>query len=81
MIGEKIRIEDIPQDGIITVNGKKKYWYECYMWESMEQYEKWKKWAYEQVSIVGQEGAGRIIQYIDLRYGLTVKYKKEGELF
>jgi hypothetical protein len=81
MIGEKVRFKDLPEDGMITVNGKKIRWYDHYKWDTMEQYEKWKKWARGQFDILGQSNADYLMMYADLRYGFTVRYKKEGELF
>lgn len=81
MIGEKMTFEDLPQDGIITVNGKKKYWYEHYKFDSFEQEKEWRDWSYKQLELMGEQNAKTIMDYAELRYGFTVRYKKKGELF
>lgn len=81
MIGEKIRLKDIPKDGIITINGKKMYWYEYYKWDSMEEYEKWREWVKKELELIGNENIEYLLNYTDLRYGLVVRYKKEGAIF
>ena len=81
MIGEKIRFEDLPQDGLIIVNKKKVYWYDHYKWDNMEQYIEWKSWAREQLLILGEKNTQYVLDYADLRYGLNVRLKKEGSLF
>ena len=81
MIGEKMTFEELPEDGIITVNGKDVEWYHYYKWDSMEQYEKWLEWAREQMFILGEKNMEIALRYADFRYGFTVRYKKEGELF
>ena len=81
MIGEKVRIKDIPSDGIITINGKKMYWYEYYKWDSMEDYEKWKDWMRKELELIGNEKLEYVLNYTDFRYGLVVRYKKEGAIF
>lgn len=81
MIGEKVRIKDIPSNGIITINEKKMYWYEYYKWENTEQYNEWRQWMKKELELIGNEKIEYILNYTDLRYGLTVRYKKEGVIF
>lgn len=81
MIGEKMTFEELPQDGVLTVGKKKMNWYEHYKWDSMEQYEEWRKWARNEMKILGEKASESALNYADFRYGFTVRYKKEGELF
>lgn len=73
MIKVDFRYTDIPEDGIITVNKKKKYWYEEYMFESQDQYNEWRKYITEQLKNNMKE-----VNKLDFSYGLVYKYKKEG---
>ena len=81
MIGEKMTFEELPESGIIEVGGKKVEWYNHYKWDSMEQYEEWKKWAAKELEYLGPSVANYLLTYADLRYGFIVRYKKEGLLF
>jgi hypothetical protein len=81
MIGEKMTFEELPESGEIEVKGKKMMWYNHYKWESMEQYEKWKEWAWSKLEHLGETMGKRVLTYIDFRYGLIVRLKKEGTLF
>jgi hypothetical protein len=51
------------------------YWYQHFQFENREQYEEWRKWAEEEVK------DKKVVEEIDLQYGFTYRYKKEGELF
>lgn len=75
MIGIDLRLETIPEDNIIIVGKKKELWYEVHKFESEEQYKEWRSWA---ESIVRNE---KDMNYIDFRYGMVYRYKKEGLLF
>ena len=44
MIGVNLKYEDLPEDGTIVFNGKKKKWWDCYKFETQDQYLKWKNW-------------------------------------
>lgn len=81
MIKEDVRFEDLPQDGILIVNNKKVKWYDCYKWDNWEQYDEWRKWARSEMEKMGVPKVEYTMRYIDLRYGLTIRYKKEGEMF
>lgn len=74
IIGEVIRFENIPDDGLIEVGKKKKYWYEHYKF-TKEQEEEWVKWMKSKISgtLLSKKG-----DYIEMRYGLIVDIKKEG---
>lgn len=80
MIGEKVRFEDIPDDGIVTIDGKKKKWYDVYKFTEDEEKE-WREWSMKKLGILGQENARKIMDYAELRYGFCIRYKKKGELF
>lgn len=73
MIGVDLRLENIPEDSLI-VNGKKReLWYEVYTFETEEQYKEWRTWAEKLIP------GWKDMLYIDLRYGMTYRYKKKGE--
>ncbi len=77
MLGVPIRFNLIPEDGIITVGKKKDYWYNIYTFTE-EQEKEWVKWAGEQLKKMGRS---KHFGYLNMRYGLRINYKKEGELF
>jgi len=81
MIGEKMTFEDLPVDGILIINNKKVRWYDHYKWDSWEQYQEWKKYAKEELKILGERGLEKFLNYMDFRYGFIIRYKKEGLLF
>ena len=81
MISVKMKYEDLPQDGIIVIDGKKMYWYEHYKWDTVEQYKEWRKWSSEKLKHLGESNMIYILNYADLRYGFIVRYRKQGELF
>jgi len=81
MIGEKMTFQELPEDGIIEVGGKKKEWYNHYKWESIEQYQEWRKWAGEKLKSLGESAATYLLNYADFRYGFIIRIKKEGTLF
>jgi hypothetical protein len=74
MIGVKFRHVDIPEDGIILVDKKKKNWYDYYKFENVEQYQEWKKFILEQLN-----GNEREANRIDFIYGMVYKYKREDD--
>ncbi len=85
MIGEKLKFEDIPDTGVVSYKVGKKdktdYWYNVYKL-SEEQEREWYNWAWEELSKHGTEKEIRdIFVKLNLLYGFSVKYKKEGELF
>lgn len=81
MIGESVRFQDLPKDGVITINNKELKWYDYYKWNSMDQYQEWREWAWKELENLGECSAKYILDYIDFRYGFIVRLKKEGELF
>lgn len=79
MIGETITFKDIPNDGEVVKDGKRMMWYHCYKLTS-EQEEEWRKWTWEQLAMLGEERP-RAFYHINMLYGMTVRYKKQGLLF
>ena len=72
MIKADIRWKDIPEDGIILVDGKKKKWYDYHKFDSVEQYSEWKQFILEQL-----KGNEKEANKVDFHYGMVYKYKKE----
>ena len=72
MIGVDFRFKDVPDDNIILVNKKKKYWWEVYKFKDVEQYGEWRKYILEQL-----KGNVKEANKIDFHYGLIYEYKKE----
>lgn len=72
MIGVNFRFKDIPDDNVILVNKKKKYWWEVYKFKDVEQYGEWRKYLLEQL-----KGNEKEVNRIDFCYGLIYEYKKE----
>jgi len=71
MIGVNLKYEDLPEDGTIVFNGKKKKWWDCYKFETQDQYLKWKKLAIEQLKKEGYDES--YFNEIDMVIGLNVK--------
>jgi hypothetical protein len=86
ILGEKIRFEDIPDDGLVTyVVGKKEkkdYWYNVYKFTE-EQEEKWQNWAKKELRKVCADEIhlAEVFRELDLLYGFVRRYTREGELF
>lgn len=76
IIGLDIKFENVQE--YITVNKKKVIWYEHYLFDNVEQYEKWKSWAIKEMKKMELEDE---FMKLDLIYGLNFKIKKEGQLF
>lgn len=70
IIGAKITFEEIPEDGIVEVGKKKFRYWDVYKFKDREQYEKWRKWAEEQLPEENMD-------LIDLTWGLNFVIKKE----
>lgn len=78
MIGmTKVTVTDIPEDGMIG----KKLWCDYYLWDNWEQYQSWRAWALKECSLLGERNSKKLVDYLDLRYGLNIGHKKEGLLF
>lgn len=77
MLGSKIRFNDIPEDGVVVVDKKKQYWYDAYKLTE-EQEQEWMNWAYEELKKMQAE---EDFMYLNTRYGMVRRYKREGELF
>ncbi len=78
MIGETIRYNDLPEDGLL--GGKKKnYWWDVYKFQSKKQYEEWKSWALSELEKNGDEDK---FDVIDMTWGMnyTIQKIKEGQL-
>lgn len=71
IIGLKLKYEDLPDDGIIVFNGKKKKWWDCYGFSDQQQYEKWKSLAIKQLLKEGYEES--YFNEIDMVVGLDIK--------
>lgn len=83
MIGVSLRFADIPDSGIIEVGKKKDYWYNIYKFTE-EQEKEWRKWAKETMQKTFSENEKDlqdILEYLELRYGMVVRYTKSGQLF
>lgn len=76
IIGLDIKFVDVKEE--ISVKKKKIPWYKHYLFENEEQYEKWKKWAIQEMEKM--DLADQFVK-LDLIYGLNIKIKKEGQLF
>jgi disulfide oxidoreductase YuzD len=77
MLNIGMRFSDIPEDGVIEVGGKRDYWYNIHKFTA-EQEQEWMEWAYEELK---RKAAEEDFEYMNLRYGIVRRYKKEGELF
>lgn len=82
MIGESIKYKDIPDTGEIVIGKKKMMWYHYYKFPTREMYEKWRKWAHEELELLDR---GKEIDEFDGIFGMNwdwtkeFKEKKEGE--
>lgn len=74
--------EEIKKDGLVQVGKKKEWWYNHYKFDNEEEYMEWRKWMEEQIkrSYLGYD-ADKEAMYVDMVYGMTYRYKKEGQLF
>lgn len=72
MIGVNFRMADIPEDGMIMVDKKKKVWYDYYKFETQKQYEEWKQYILKELN-----GNTNEANRIDFIHGMVYKYKKE----
>lgn len=81
MIGENIKYEEIPSDGLLKIGKKTKYWYDWYFFRNEAQYKEWMKWAKEEIENIG--GIDNIVErellYLDLRYGLKYKFCNDSD--
>lgn len=85
ILGLQIKFSDIPESGIITYKEgkkeKKDYWYNVYKFTKKQESE-WKEWALEELKkIHSKEDAESILRDLELRYGFSIRYTKEEELF
>lgn len=86
ILGEKIKFEDIPENGIVTYKEgkkeKKDYWYNVYKFTE-EQDKEWRKWALTELRKICADKvqAEEVFRELDLLYGFVRRYKKKGELF
>lgn len=69
IIGWDMTMKDLPT-GYIE---KKKMWWDIYQFESKEQYERWRIWAVEELTKLGEEESFDII---DMTWGLNWKIEK-----
>lgn len=78
MAGHKVIWKEIPEDGLVTIGKKSKYWYELYKFKNVEQYNEWREWAEKRL---GQIYTGSKLKsemnYIDLRWGMSYEIPKE----
>ena len=57
-------------------------WWKHYHFDNDEQYRQWRDWAYRELVAADRfDNPERVLNYMDLAFGLPVKIKKEGELF
>lgn len=79
IIRSKDRIKDIPEDGVVIVGKKRKWWHDVYLFTEEEE-KQWLEWAYDTMkdSFMDPE---KEIRYIELRWGFARSLKKEGSLF
>ncbi len=81
MIGAKIRMKDIPEGGFIKEAGKEVEWWKVHKFEDVDQYEKWRDWAYAEYLKLPASDHERMFARLDMEWGMAYKYKKEGLLF
>jgi hypothetical protein len=74
MIGEKITLEGLPDDGMIEIGKKKMYWYDHYKFDNLEQYEEWRSWAEKEIKVL--PNWLNELNFIDLLYGMSYKIPK-----
>ena len=83
IIGIPMKFSDIPEDGIVSYKEgkkeKKDHWFNVYKFTSDQETE-WKKWALSELS-KKFNNAEDILREIEMRYGFSIRYKKERELF
>ena len=72
MIGVDFRFKDIPENGILLVDKKKKNWYDVYKFKDVNQYQLWREYLLKQLK--GNESEAN---RIDFKYGLLYENKKE----
>ncbi len=75
MIGEKITIASLPEDGLIEVGKKKIMWYQHYKFDSLEQYEQWRSWAEQELSSKLIKWK-KELDFADMIYGMSYKIPK-----
>lgn len=79
IVGASLTFKTLPEDGIITVAKKKMLWWNYWKFENEEQWKKWREWGEEYLK---QQGVDvQKMDYIDLRWGMSYKIKKESQLF
>lgn len=79
IIGENVKYEDFPEDGIIEKGKKKMKWWDYYLFKDEEEYLKWKKEALEMLD----DEYKKKFPIIDMIYGLNYhlpQTQKEGQL-
>ena len=72
ILGIQLRCETIPEDGIITVGKRKDYWYNIHTFTE-EQEKEWRLWCKDQL----KDRDSKWYNYLDLRYGLPLSFKKQ----
>ena len=82
MLGVNIKFANIPDSGLVQSGKKMDYWYNVYKFTE-EQEQKWKEWAIVELKKLDyeEEKVKDILMYLELRYGLVIRYTKKGELF
>lgn len=72
--GEKETIDDVGEDGMVRVNGKKVWWHNRFKLTKEEE-DEWRMWAEEELKkekLMDRE-MKEVMDYIELRYGFPLK--------
>ena len=81
MVGSSLTFKTLPEDGIIVVGKRKMLWWTYWKFDDETQWKAWREWGEKVLKEEGNENIESDMNYIDLRWGMSYKVKKESQLF